>query len=102
MSDKHRAYGNWNGQQLRQAEATANRFLEQNSSEIAEPMRIKVRYLENLIQRISLKTTSFEDRLEYLARISEIDGLIQDDADGFFGLASQPAVARILATVPKK
>src|SRR5215471_5638353 len=89
-------------QEMRNAEATARAFLAENSSQIADTMRAKAKFLETLIQRISSPKTSFDDRLEYFARISEIAALIQEDADGFFALASQPVVAQILATVPKK
>ncbi len=102
MPDNNPHYGKWSREELRNAEATASRFLEENCDQIAETMRAKIRFVENLIQRISLKKTSFDDRLEYLARISEIAGLIRADADGFFELASQPVVARILGTVPHK
>lgn len=97
-----RPYGKWTRQELRNAESTASRFLEENSTQIADTMRAKAKFLETLIQRVSLQKTSFPDRLDYLARISEIAALIQEDADGFFQLASQPVVARILSTVPKK
>lgn len=99
---KRRPYEKLNGEQLRQAEATACRFLEDNSTEIAGSMRAKMKFLDMLIQRISRKEMTFEKRLESLARISEIARVIQDDADGFFELASQPAVARLLATVRRK
>ena len=102
MPDNNRHYGKWSREELRNAEATACGFLEENSTQIADTMRAKAKFLETLIQRISLKKTSFDDRLEYLARISEIAQLIQTDADGFFELASQPMVARILGTVPRK
>jgi hypothetical protein len=84
------------------AEATARAFLKENSGQIADTMRAKAKFLETLIQRVSQPQTSFEDRLEFFARISEIAALIQNDADGFFTLASQPVVARILSTVPRK
>ena len=102
MPDQDRQYGKWSKEELRKAEHTASEFLEENSTQIADTMRAKARFLETLIQRVSLKKTSFEDRLEYFARISEIARLIQDDADGFFELASQPMVARILGTVPRR
>ena len=98
---KSRPYERLNQEQLRKAEATASRFLEENSSQIAETMRAKVKFLETLMQRVALKKTNFQDRLDYLARISEIAGLIQEDADGFFELAAEPVVARVLSTVPK-
>jgi hypothetical protein len=100
--DDASSYENWSGEELSKAEATARRFLAENSAPIAETMRAKVRFLEALLQRLSLKTTSFEDRLEYFARISEIARLIEADANGFFELASQPVVARILGTVKPK
>ena len=97
-----RPYGKCSREELRSSELTASQFLAENSAQIAETLRAKARFLELLIQRISLKTTSFEDRLEYFARVSEIAAMIQDDANGFFELASQPVVARILSTIPKK
>lgn len=101
MPDDHRHYGKWSKEELRNAEATASRFLEDNSSQIAETIRAKAKFLDALVQRLSNKKTPFDDRLEYLARISEIAQLIQADADGFFELASNPVVARILTTVPR-
>jgi len=105
MPNSHRnprPYGKWSREELRHAESTACRFLQDNSSQIAETMRAKAKFLETLIQRLALQKTTFEDRLDYLARISEIAALIQEDADGFFELAAEPVVARILGTVPTK
>jgi len=102
MPDNHRPYGKWSNEELLGAEATARQFLEENSAQIAETMRAKARFLETLIQRVSMPKTSFEDRLEYFARISEVAELVQQDANGFFELASQPVVARILGTVRKR
>lgn len=99
MPDNHKPYGKWTREELRTAEATAREFLHDNSSQIADTMRAKTKYLETLIHRVALPKTSFEDRLEYFARISEIAELIQNDADGFFALASQPVIARILKSV---
>jgi hypothetical protein len=102
MADQQKPYGKWTREELRNAESTAKQFLEDNSSQIADTMRAKAKYLETLIQRIALSKTNFEDRLDYFARISEIAGLIQDDANGFFELASQPVVARILKGVKRE
>src|SRR4051794_12641822 len=101
MTDNQKPYGKWTKEELRNAEFTAQQFLEDNSSQIADTMRAKAKYLETLIQRVAQPATGFEDRLEYFARISEIASLIHDDANGFFELASQPVVARILKTVKK-
>jgi hypothetical protein len=101
MPDNQRPYGKWTREELLGAEATARQFLQENSVQIADTMKAKVNFLETLIQRVSLPKTSFEDRLEYFARISEVAQLIQQDADGFFELASQPVVARILGSVKK-
>jgi hypothetical protein len=102
MPEDRRLYSKWTKDQLRQAEATASQFLDENSHEIANTMRAKAKFLETLFQRISNKETTFDQRLEYFARVSEISRMIQDDADGFFELASQPTVARIVSTVPRK
>jgi len=98
--DRH--FGKWSREELYKAEATASEFLEENRDQIADTLRAKVRFLERLIQLLSEKTTGYEDRLEYFARIGEIARLIEDDADGFFELASQPMVARLLGTVPQE
>ncbi len=100
MPDDQHHYGQWSKEELHNAEATACQFLEENSTRIAETMHAKARFLEALIQQLALKETRFEDRMEYFARASEVARLIQADADGFFDLASQPVVARILGTVP--
>ena len=101
MPDDARPYGKWNNEQLLHAEATARQFLEENGLQVADTMRAKLKFMETLIQRLATKKTGFHERLEYLARISEIADLIREDADGFFELASQPVVARILGTVKK-
>lgn len=100
--EENRPYDKLSPEELQKAQATACQFLEENSAQISDTMRAKLRFLETLIQRLSVKKTSFEDRLEYFARIAEIARLIEEDANGFFQLASQPVVARILGTVPQK
>jgi hypothetical protein len=99
MPDHHKPYGKWTREELLGAEDTARQFLQENAGQIADTMRAKAKYLETLIQRVAHPKTGFDDRLEYFARISEIAALIQEDADGFFKLASQPVVARILKGV---
>jgi hypothetical protein len=101
MPENQRPYGKWTKEELLAAEATAEQFLEENSAQIADTMRAKARFLETLIHRVAMPQTSLQDRLEYFARISEIAQLVQEDADGFFELASQPVVARILGSVKK-
>jgi hypothetical protein len=102
MPDEQPHFGKWSKEELRNAESTASRFLSENSEPIAEAMRAKARFLDVLIQRISNPNAGLEERLEYFARISEIAQLIEADANGFFELASQPVVARILGSVPQQ
>jgi hypothetical protein len=101
MPDNQRPYGKWTKEELIAAETTARQFLEENGAQIAETMRVKAKFLETLIQQVAMPHTGFQERLEYFARISEIAQLVQQDADGFFELASQPVVARILGSVKK-
>lgn len=102
MQDEQPQFGKWSREELHNAEVTASRFLADNSGPIADAMRTKARFLEALIQRFSNPNAEFAERLEYFARISEIARLIEADANGFFELASQPVVAKILGTVPRK
>lgn len=100
MPEENGQNGKWSREELRNAETTARRFLEDNGGQIAATLRAKAKFLEALIDRLSHKRTAFEDRLECFARIAEIACMIEEDADGFFELASQPMVAQILSTVP--
>jgi hypothetical protein len=99
MPEDNGQYGNWSPEELRNAETTARKFLEDNSEQIGSTLRAKAKFLEALIERVSHRKTAFEDRLEYFARMSEIARMIGEEADGFFELASQPVVAQILGTV---
>ena len=97
--ESNRPHGKWTNKELRHAESTASQFLDENRDQIAETLRAKARFIETLLERIAHPKTSFQDRLDYFARVSEIARLIEEDADGFFRLASQPVVARILSEV---
>lgn len=92
-------FAHWTQEELQKAECTAGRFLENNGAQIAETLHAKVRFIELLIERLKSKKTPLDQRLDCFARISEISDLLKEDADGFFALASQPVVARILSNV---
>lgn len=98
-SDQNSSYGKWSKEELRKAEATASKFLEDNGPQISETLRAKLRYIDALINRLSLRKTTLDQRLDCFARIAEISELLEEDARGFFELASQPVVARILSNV---
>lgn len=95
-------YGRWSKEELRKAEATASQFLEENAPQISETLRAKARFLEGLIKTLGHKKTPLDQRLDCFARIAEISQLLKEDDDGFFELASQPLVARILLNSKKK
>jgi exonuclease VII small subunit len=97
--DRGNNYGKWSKEELRKAEATARQFLEDNGAQISETLRTKVKYLDLLVNRLSNRRASLDERLDCFARIGEISQLLKDDAEGFFELASQPVVAQILNTV---
>ena len=99
--DNHN-FARWSNEDLQKAEATATRFLQDNGGQIAETLRSKIHFVEILIQRLSSKQTTLDQRLDCFARIGEIADLLKEDADGFFELASQPVVARILANLEKE
>jgi hypothetical protein len=101
-SDSPRPDRNRSREELLIAEATAKSFLQDHSIQIADTLRAKLRFLELLVQRVATPNADFADRLDYFARISEIAHLIEDDANGFFELASSPMVARIVGTIDER
>ena len=96
-NDSNRNYSRWSQDDLRKAEATATQFLEDNAEQIAQTLRAKLTFLERMIERLGQKEASLDQRLDSFARVSEIARLLEEDANGFFDLASQPMVARMLS-----
>jgi hypothetical protein len=92
-------YSHWTDQELKHAEVTADQFLRDNATQIIETLKAKLNFLEFLIQRLDQRNASLNHRLDCFARIAEISQFIKDDAQGFFELASQPIVARLLQGV---
>ena len=95
-------YAKWSEQELRKAESMADRFLQENGDQIHENFRAKVDALDELVESLLDERLTFDERLDCFARIAEISSALQEDAQGFFGLASEPVVARILADVSRK
>ena len=95
-------YAKWSEQELRKAESMADRFLQENGDQIHENFRAKVDALDELVESLLDERLTFDERLDCFARIAEISSALQEDAQGFFGLASEPVVARILADVSGK
>ena len=100
------AYGNdyakWSERELRKAESVAGHFLRENIDTIAESLRLKVDQLDGLVNRLHHPQLSLDERLHIFARLEEISRSLQHDAQGFFRMASEPVVARILAQVEEK
>jgi hypothetical protein len=94
--DPNNNHARWSQEELRRAERSAGRFLEDNAGRISETLLAKIRCIEALVNRLSRKKATLDERLDCFARIGEISQLVKEDADGFFELASQPVVARIL------
>ena len=90
-------YAEWSEHELRKAESVAERFLRENVDAISESLRLKVVLLDGLVLRLHHPQLSLDERLHIFARIEEIARTLQQDAQGFFRMASEPVVARILA-----
>lgn len=102
MSAHGNDYAKWNERELRRAESVAGRFLRENVDTIGESLRLKVDQLDGLVGGLSHPQLSLDERLHIFARIEEIARTLQLDAQGFFRMASEPVVARILAQVEPK
>ena len=95
-------YAKWSEQELRKAESVAAQFLQDNGDQIWTSFRAKVDALDELVNRLHEEDLPVDERLDCFARIAEISAVLLEDARGFFGLASEPVVARILAHVAGK
>lgn len=95
-------YEKWTEQELRRAESVAERFLRDNIVTIGDSLRVKVDSLEGLVGQLQRSKMSLDERLHIFGRIEEIARALQQDAHGFFHMASEPLVARILAQVESK
>ncbi len=95
-------YEKWSDHELRRAESVAGSFLRDNIDTIGDSLRAKVESLEHLVDGLRNPHLSLDQRLHIFARIEEISRSLQQDARGFFHMASEPLVARILAQVESK
>ncbi len=90
-------YSKWSGEELRQAELIAGRFLSNHNHEIYQSFQVQLLAMAELLHRLRSNTCSLEQRLDCFARISELSTMIQGDAQALFDLASEPVVARLLS-----
>jgi hypothetical protein len=102
MGLKGNDYAKWSEQELRRAESVAGRFLRQNEEQIRESFETKVKTLGELVESLTQRDMTLDQRLDCFARIAEVSRALQQDAEGFFSLASEPVVARLLANVQGK
>lgn len=99
MSAQGNDYAKWSEPELRRAESVAERFLQENTGTIVESLRLKVDLLDGLVRSLHDAHLSLDERLHTFARIEEISRALQKDAQGFFHMASEPVVARILSQI---
>jgi hypothetical protein len=97
MGRQRNDYSTWSEEALRRAEWEADRFLSENEAQIRENLAAKVALLDRLVKSLSGQQMSLDERLDCFARIAEASGALEQDAKGFFSLASEPVVARLLA-----
>ncbi len=102
MSVQGNDYAKWSEPELRRAESVAERFLRDNVDPIVESLRVKVDQLDGLVEKLHHPGLSLDERLHIFTRIEEISRTLQQDAQGFFRMAAEPVVARILAQVETK
>jgi hypothetical protein len=102
MSSQGNDYARWSEPELRRAESVAENFLRDNGGPIGASLRAKVDLLDHLVNKLRDTHLSLDDRLDCFARITEISRTLQRDAQGFFRMASEPLIARILAQVEDK
>lgn len=90
-------YSTWSGAELAQAESAAQQFLSEHHTAIWESFARQGTVLARLFAMLKAADLTLEQRLDCFARIAEVSQGLQDSANGFFELGSQPVVARTLA-----
>ena len=91
-------FSQWSGAELERAESTATQFLTEKQDDISRVLARQCAVLERLVEILGTPGLRVEEKLDCFARIAEVSQGIQDCANGFFELGSQPLVARVLAT----
>jgi exonuclease VII small subunit len=89
-------YSKWSEEELQRAEREADRFLNENEEQIRENLEAKLALLDRLVRSLNGQPVSLDERLDCFARIAEAAGALEQDAKGFFSLASEPVVALLL------
>ncbi|MBZ5592367.1 MAG: hypothetical protein LAP39_09030 [Acidobacteriia bacterium] len=102
MGPRDNDYAAWSEQELRRAESEADRFLNENQGEIRENLEGTVAHLNRLVKSLGACEMPLDERLDCFARIAEAARALEEDAEGFFSLAREPVVARLLAQVETK
>jgi hypothetical protein len=102
MRPQKNDYGKWSDEELRRAESVADTFLQENDDRIRENFAAKLHALDELVTGLGQRRLTLDERLDCYARIAEVSGALAEDARGFFGLASEPVVARLLANVDRE
>jgi hypothetical protein len=102
MRPQKNDYGKWSEKELRRAESVADTFLQENDARIRENFAAKLHALDEAVTSLGQRRLTLDERLDCYARIAEVSGALAEDARGFFGLASEPLVARLLATLDRE
>jgi len=102
MRPQKNDYGKWSEEELRRAESVAGTFLQENDARIRANFEAKLHALDALVNGLGQRGMTLDERLDCYARIAEVSGALAEDARGFFGLASEPVVARLLANVDRE
>jgi len=99
MGRQNHDYANWSAPELRRAESEADRFLTENQDVIQENLEATVTVLNRLVKSLGASQMTLDERLNCFARIAEAARALEEDAEGFFSLACEPVVARLLTQV---
>ncbi len=90
-------YSSWSGAELTRAGNTAEQFLSENHLAIWQSFSRQGAVLERLVSVLKRADLSLEQRLDCFARIAEVSQGVQDTANGFFELGSEPVIALVLS-----
>lgn len=92
-------FDKWSQRELRNAEAAAIEFLNDNIVDIATTFEKRLGLMQRVTARLKSDSAGFQERMMCLSMIQELAQGLEESAQEFFDIGCQPSVANIVRKV---